>query len=93
MSFKWTIKDEDEYLEKITKGYFYNKDVVNLTDFSDEDLLGYKTAAEQEIYENVLNNAIKNDRLFVLKFLVQRIVREFRLHGMMKTLVIIRHKL
>lgn len=88
------IKDEDEYLEKITTGYFYNKDVVvNLTDFSDEELLGYKTAAEQEIYENVVNNAIKNDPFFLYKFLIERILREIKLHGIRSTSHVIRQKL
>ncbi|MDA7455169.1 B12-binding domain-containing radical SAM protein [Planktomarina temperata] len=88
------IKNEDEYLEKITTGYFYNKDVVvNLTDFSDEELLGYKMAAEQEIYETMLNNAIKNNPFFVYRFLLERIFREIQLHGITKTAVVIRTKL
>ncbi len=88
------IKDEDEYLEQITTGYFYNKEVVvNLTDFSDEELLGFKMAAEQEIYENVVNNAIKNNRFFVYKFLIERIIREVKLHGIKHTLAVIKQKL
>lgn len=88
------IKDEDEYLEKVTTGYFHNKSVVvNLTEFSDEDLLGFKHLAEQEIYESMLNNAIKTDRLFVIKFLLRRIKTEVALHGLFKTLGVIVHKL
>ncbi len=47
------IKDEDEYLLKIEMGYFPGCPVViNLTEFSDEELLNLKTKMEQEIYAN-----------------------------------------
>lgn len=91
---KGIIKDEDEYLEKITTGYFHNKEVVvNLTDFSDDELLGLKTAAEQEIYDSMLKNAIQRDKFFVYKFLLKRILTEIQLHGFRKTLGVIFLKL
>ncbi|MEQ1727500.1 MAG: cobalamin-dependent protein [Vicinamibacterales bacterium] len=49
------ITDEDLYLEKISSGYFHNKDViVNLTDFTDDELLDLKYAAQQVMAENQL---------------------------------------
>ena len=47
------IEDEDEYLSKISLGYNESKDiVVNLTDFSDDELLELKYFAEDKMMEN-----------------------------------------
>lgn len=49
------IGDEDAYLEKISSGYFHNKEVIiNLTDFTDDELLDLKYAAQQVMAENQL---------------------------------------
>ncbi len=47
------IRDEDEYLSKISRGYSRGAPVVvNFTKFSDEELLALKAKAEREVYTN-----------------------------------------
>jgi radical SAM superfamily enzyme YgiQ (UPF0313 family) len=49
------IADEDEYLAKISRGYFFNEDViVNLTDFSDAELMDLKVVAQQTMVDNYM---------------------------------------
>lgn len=50
------IKDEEEFLSKIEMGYSRNSTVVvNLTKFTDSELLALKAKAEKEIYANYRN--------------------------------------
>lgn len=49
------IADEDEYLTRISRGYFHNKElVVNLTSFSDDELLDLKYATQEVMMRNHL---------------------------------------
>jgi hypothetical protein len=49
------VGDEDEYLSRISRGYFYNEDViVNLTSLTDDELLDLKYAAQEVMMENHL---------------------------------------
>lgn len=49
------IVDEDEYLTRISRGYFHNKElVVNLTSFSDDELLDLKYATQEVMMRNHL---------------------------------------
>jgi len=52
---KGIITNEDEYLSKISVGYFHNKEVVvNLTSFSDDELLDLKYATQEMMMQNHL---------------------------------------
>jgi radical SAM superfamily enzyme YgiQ (UPF0313 family) len=63
------IVDEDAYLEKITTGYFHNKGVVvNLTDFTDEEIIGLKQAAEDAMWSNYVSYLKTNRRFFFLGY-------------------------
>ncbi|MDA2934520.1 B12-binding domain-containing radical SAM protein [Acidobacteria bacterium AH-259-D05] len=76
------IKDEDEYLDKISVGYYFNKDiVVNLTDFSDEDLLELKKAAENTMWENYIAYLKDHDTLFWVKQWLSSIYKIWQAKG------------
>lgn len=62
------IKDEDEYLTRITRGYFYNEAVVvNLTSFSDDELFDLKYAAQEAMRKNYLEALRRENRFFMLR--------------------------
>ena len=62
------IQDEDQYLEHISSGFFHNKDViVNLTDFSDDELMDLKYATQQIMTQNHLEHLRKQGRLAALR--------------------------
>ena len=76
------IKDEDEYLDKISSGFFFNKDiVVNLTDFSDEELIEMKKAAEYIMWENFQSYLKNNDKYYFIKYYVSNILKLWKVEG------------
>lgn len=55
------IKDEDEYLLKIEVGYHQGAPViVNLTEFTNDELLDLKAKAEREIYANYKSYLVRH---------------------------------
>jgi len=76
------IKDEDEYLDKISLGYYFNKDiVVNLTDFSDEELLELKAAAEKTMWENYISYLKDQNTFFSIRCYLTGIYRIWQAKG------------
>ena len=70
------IKDEDEYLEKISIGYHFNKNiVVNLTDFTDEELYELKINTEKIMWENYVSYLKGKNVFYSIKFPFDRLVK------------------
>ena len=76
------IGDEDEYLTKISRGYFYNEDVIiNLTSFSNEELLDLKYAAQEAMRKNYLEAMKKEEPLFLLKHRIRHVYDIYYIFG------------
>jgi len=79
---KGIIKDENEYLEKISIGYHFNKDiVVNLTDFTDDELYELKINTEKIMWGNYISYLKRKNPFYSLKFAFDRLVKIVQLLG------------
>lgn len=76
------IADEDEYLTRISRGYFYNEEViVNLTQFSDEELIDLKHTAQQTMVQNYIEGLKKEDPFFSFKRRFRTVYDVYRYEG------------
>lgn len=76
------ITDEDEYLSKISRGYYFNEEiVVNLTSFTDQELIDLKTLAEQTMVENYMEWIRQQGLLFSLRRMFTMVWDVFRYEG------------
>lgn len=87
---KGIVGDEDEYLSKISRGYFYNEEViVNLTSFTDAELIDLKYAAQNAMVENLINYNKSVDRFFRVKMNINKIKNLFKYHGVFNAIFIL----
>lgn len=77
------ILNEDEYLRNISIGYFHNKEVVvNLTSFSDDELLDLKYATQEIMAQNHLEWLRSQGWLFTAKSAIRSIREIYQYEGL-----------
>ncbi len=76
------ITDEDEYLAKISQGYYFNEEIiVNLTAFSDDELLDLKHMAEQAMVDNYFEWVRTQGPFYSLKRTLRTLYEVYRYEG------------
>ena len=79
---KGIIKDEDEFLEKISLGYHFNKNIiVNLTDFTDNELYELKVNTEKIMWENYISYLKEKNAFYSIKFAFDRLYKTWQSLG------------
>ena len=82
------IINEDKYLEKISIGYMESKNIiVNLTKFTDEELLQLKQYAEQKMMENYVNNMYNMDKYWRIKNIIRKVKEIYFYEGGVSLLI------